>query len=85
MTKEIGGFLFFKNPKNKDLPQDEWKRAIVAENYFPMIISEVMDNGKTKEMFKVTKIEAKELSASLFEPPSNFKKLDIPNMMKQKK
>jgi len=81
MTKEIGGFLFFRNPRQKPSSDADWKSAIIAENYFPMVISEITDDGKPNVMFEVLELKVENLSNSLFEPPAGYQKFDMSKMM----
>ncbi|HED08128.1 MAG TPA: DUF4412 domain-containing protein [Ignavibacteria bacterium] len=83
MTKDLGGFLFFRNPKQNSSSQSDWQKAIIAENYFPMVISEINSEGKPSVMFKVLEVKAKNLANSLFEPPAGYQKFDVSKMMKR--
>lgn len=71
MTKDIGGFQLFDNPMQQNQPQ--WQKDLKAEGYFPLL---VYDKGD--KVFEVTNIEKKSLDASMFEPPADFKKMDMP-------
>jgi len=75
MAKGIGSFKLFDNPMNRNKP--EWQKEIIEEGYFPL---QVYDNGK--KVYEVTGIEKKSLDNSMFEPPADFKKMDVPNMQK---
>ena len=81
MTKELGGFLFFRNPRQKPPTESDWKSAIIAENYFPMEISEIKDDGTANVMFEVLELKAENLKNSLFEPPAGYQKFDMSKMM----
>ena len=83
MTKDLGGFLFFRNPRRNSSTQSDWQRAIIAENYFPMVISEINSEGKSNVMFKVLEVKAQNLANSLFEPPAGYQKFDMSRMMKK--
>jgi len=83
MTKDLGGFLFFRNPGQQNSLQSDWQKAIIAENYFPMVISEINSEGKTNVMFEVLEIKAQNLTNSLFEPPAGYQKFDVSKMMKR--
>ncbi len=85
LTKDLGRFLFFRNPKNKTLPQDDWKAAIISENYFPMVVSEIDSKGNPNTMFEVIEISKQKLPDSLFVPPADYKKFEVPKMMNRKK
>ena len=81
MTKDLGGFLFFRNPSQKNSPQFEWQAAIIVENYFPMVVSEINSGGKPNVLFEVLEIKAQKLTKTLFEPPAEYQKFNMSKMM----
>ncbi|MCH8940842.1 MAG: DUF4412 domain-containing protein [Bacteroidetes bacterium] len=81
MTKDLGGFLFFRNPSQKNSPQFEWQAAIIVENYFPMVESEINLQGKPNVIFEVLEIKAQKLTKTLFEPPAGYQKFNMSKMM----
>ena len=85
MSKDLGGFLFFRNPKQQSSQQSEWQAAIIAQNYFPMVVSEINSDGKPNVIFEVLEINAKKLKNSLFEPPAGYQKFDMSKMMNRNK
>lgn len=50
---------------------------------FPLKMSQV-ENGQSKTIMEVTNVERKSLDDSLFNVPSDFKKMEIPGMMGKK-
>jgi len=85
MAKELGGFLFFRNPDNKNYSGNEWEKAVIGGNYFPMVISEINSKGKPTVMFEVLEITTQDLPNSLFTPPADYQKFDMSKMMHGKK
>lgn len=82
MTKDLGSFLFFRNPSQHNSPKSDWQTAITTENYFPMVVSEINSEGKPIVMFEVLEIKAQKLTKTLFEPPAGYQKFDMSKMMK---
>lgn len=82
MTKDLGSFLFFRNPSQQNSPKSNWQTAITTENYFPMVVSEINSEGKPIVMFEVLEIKAQKLTKTLFEPPAGYQKFDMSKMIK---
>lgn len=65
---------------------EEWETELMKMNLFPLKIVTTKD-GKVTESQEVTKIEAKSLQATIFEPPVGYQKqsmnFDMQEMMKQ--
>lgn len=82
---ESGGIL----DKLKDLAQREKIKAQLDANpefakfveggAFPLKISQI-ENGQSKTVMEVTKVERKSLDDSLFTVPADYKKMEIPGM-----
>ena len=79
-AKGFGNFLFvqkngFFNRKNK---QTEWAREMIKEGFFPFKIINYNQDGNEEMKMEVTDVTKKNLDASLFEIPSDYKKMNIP-------
>lgn len=59
--------------------QQQWMKDLMAQGFFPLKIV-VTKAGKTEMTMEATKVEQKSLSSSLFEIPSGYNKMNIPNM-----
>jgi Domain of unknown function (DUF4412) len=81
MTKGIGNFFFFSNPMRPDRNEPEWQQKLTNEGYFPMMVISKDADGSVESKMEVTSIEKKSLDESLFTPPADYKKMDIPMMM----
>lgn len=80
MTKELGSFTFFDNPMSGNSDKPEWQQEIEAAGYFPMLVINKDKNGNEQGTMEVTKIEKKNLDNSMFEPPADYKKMEMPMM-----
>ncbi|GBD86228.1 hypothetical protein BMS3Abin03_00138 [bacterium BMS3Abin03] len=83
MTKELGGFLFFNDPKGNQ--ESGWQKAITEEGYFPMEVYQKDASGSEKLIFKIVELKPMSLDKTLFIVPAGFKKLDMSGMMKPQK
>jgi hypothetical protein len=75
LTQELGSFKLFNNPMQKDENTPQWQKDFNAAGYFPL---EVTENGK--KVFEIIGIDKKSLDASMFEAPSDYKKMEMPMM-----
>jgi Domain of unknown function (DUF4412) len=83
MTKGVKNFFFFNNPMRRG-DEPEWQKKLTGEGYFPMMVITKNEDGKVKSTMEVTSIEKKSLDESLFTPPSDYRKMEMPNMMQGK-
>lgn len=79
MTKGIKNFFFFSNPMRRS-NEPEWQKKLTGEGYFPMMVTTKNEDGEVESTMEVKSIEKKSLDDSLFNPPSDYKKMDIPMM-----
>jgi Domain of unknown function (DUF4412) len=79
MTKGIRNFFFFSNPMRPGNEPD-WQKKLTNEGYFPMEVTTNDKDGNLESKMEVTSIEKKSLDESLFNPPSDYKKFDMPLM-----
>jgi hypothetical protein len=75
LTQELGSFKLFNNPMQKGENMPQWQKDFNAAGYFPL---EVTENGK--KVFEIIGINKKSLDASMFEAPSDYKKMEMPMM-----
>lgn len=80
MTKGISNFFFFSNPLGGNNDQPEWQKKLTNEGYFPMMVTTKNADGEVESSMEVTSIEKKSLDESLFTPPDDYKKMDMPMM-----
>lgn len=74
-AKGLGAFLGLGGQGKTE----DWIEAIKGKGVFPLELDTTTQNGKTMTM-KATKVEKKSLSSSLFEPPADYKKMEMPDM-----
>jgi len=79
-AKGFGNFLFVQNnafmKRNSNRPQ--WVKDIMEEGFFPFRIISKDPNGNVEMKMEVTDVQRKNLSSSMFEIPSGYKKMNIP-------
>ncbi len=80
LTKELGGFMFFNDPKQMEGSANDWQTKLLTEGYFPMVVNELNNDGSVKSTFEVKSLQKMELDNSLFSPPAGYKKFSMPNM-----
>ncbi len=80
LTKELGGFMFFNDPKQMKGSENDWQTKLLSEGYFPMQVTELSSGGAVKSKFEVKSLEPKKLDNSLFSIPSGYQKFSMPNM-----
>ena len=80
MTKGIGNFFFFSNPMGGRSDQPEWQKKLSNEGYFPMMVTTKNADGEVESTMEVTSIEKKSLDESLFTPPADYRKMEMPMM-----
>jgi Domain of unknown function (DUF4412) len=83
MTKGVRNFFFFNNPMNRGNEPD-WQKKLTGEGYFPMLVITKDSDGNIDSKMEVTSVEKKSLDESLFNPPSDYRKMEMPNMMQGK-
>lgn len=76
MSKELGGFLPFQG-MGRGQSQPSWIAEFGEGGYFPLRVTKI---GDATPVIEVTKIQKKSLDASLFQPPADFKKMDMGGM-----
>lgn len=76
MSKELGGFWPMQGPGGGQ-GQPSWLRELGAGGYFPLRVTKI---GASTPVIEVTHVEKKSLDASLFQPPADFKKMDMGGM-----
>jgi Domain of unknown function (DUF4412) len=80
LTKDLGGFMFFNNPKEMQGSESDWQHKLLSEGYFPMVVKELESSGTVKSTFEVKGLEKMDLKDSFFTPPSEYKKFSMPSM-----
>ncbi|HKI43745.1 MAG TPA: DUF4412 domain-containing protein [Balneolales bacterium] len=60
--------------------QPQWIKDMMSQGFFPLKVVVTKKDGSTEMSMVATKIEEKDLSSSLFEVPSGYNKMNIPNM-----
>ena len=80
MTKGIKNFFLFSNPMKRRSNEPEWERKLIDEGYFPMMVITKNEDGEVESTMEVTSIVPKSLDKSLFTPPSDYKKMEMPMM-----
>ena len=78
------GFGNFMMPGMGGMPgggrQPQWMKDMMSQGFFPLKVVVTKKDGTTDMSMVATKIEKKDLSTSLFEIPSGYNKMNIPNM-----
>ncbi len=80
MTKGIRNFFFFSNPMGGESDEPDWQKKLTNEGYFPMMVTTKNADGEVESTMEVTSIEKKSLNESLFTPPPDYKKMEMPMM-----
>jgi hypothetical protein len=75
ITKDLGPFFGMVGPGGGTAV---WEKEAKTQGGFPMRVIGKDKEGKEDYRMDVTKVEKKTLSASLFAPPSGYKKMDMP-------
>ena len=85
VTKELGKFVMFRmgGMRQEQSSRDSWQESFAGSNWFPLLAS-TKKGEKELGKFEVTKIEKKQLEASLFTIPEGYQKFD-PAMMRRPK
>jgi hypothetical protein len=80
MTTELGSFVFMANPMSGGTDKPEWQTKLEQGGYFPLSVTvrESIDTPATT--MEVTSIEKKSLDKSMFIPPADYQKLEMPGM-----
>jgi hypothetical protein len=80
MTKELGSFVFMANPMDGASNKPEWQTKLEQGGYFPLSVTvrESIDTPATT--MEVTSIEKKSLDKSMFVPPADYQKFEMPGM-----
>ncbi len=73
LARDLGGFMAFDNRSIGDA--SAWQRAI-GKDSFPLKVVMHKDEGDEVALV-ATKVEPKTLDASLFAPPSSYKKMEM--------
>ncbi|MFZ0454748.1 MAG: DUF4412 domain-containing protein [Ignavibacteriaceae bacterium] len=80
MTKGIKNFFLFSNPMKRRSNEPEWERKLIDEGYFPMKVVSKNADGEVESTMEVTSIEPRVLDESLFTPPADYQKMEMPMM-----
>lgn len=76
ITKELGTFMFAATPMEKSIISNN----IFKDGFFPLeIIIKELNGTETGKVY-ATKIEKQKVGDSMFEIPSDYSKMDMPNM-----
>lgn len=79
ITDKLGSYII---PSNPLMPAQGWENMFDGKPFFPlMIVSK--EGGVETDRMEVTKIDKKNINDSEFLPPSDYKKMDLGNMMGQ--
>ena len=81
MTKELGPFMFMRDPEGASDSENKWQQEIMEEGYFPMLVEQESPSGKMEKVFEVIDLKAMNLDDTLFSIPPGFSKFDMPGMM----
>ena len=60
--------------------RQEWLKDLMGKGFFPLKVVVTKQGGSTEMSMEATKIEKKNLDDSLFEVPSGYNKMNLPNM-----
>ena len=81
-AKDFGNFMMAGNmggmPGGRKQP--EWMKDFMSQGFFPLKVIVTNKNGNKEMTMEATKVEEKTLSSSLFEVPSGYNKMNMPNM-----
>ncbi len=75
-AKGIGEFVRFTGMGRRQQQGAQWEGMAEFKGYFPLRIVSKDKEGNEKSSLEVTKIEKKPLDGSLFQIPSDYKKMD---------
>lgn len=76
-TEELGTFGGLHLPGGEPGGASPTERALAGQKFFPLLIVE-RKGGREATRVEVTEVERKKLSDSLFEPPSDFRGMEMP-------
>ncbi len=79
-TKKLGKFAGFADTSGRG-KLSAWQERAAREGFFPLKTIEKTPEGEVKSTLEVTSIDKKTLSASLFEPPAGYAKMEMPGHM----
>lgn len=85
MTKELGPFMFMRDPEGESSSEEKWQREIMEEGYFPLLVEQKNSSGNLEKVFEVTDLKPMNLDDALFSIPPGFSKFDMPGMMNKGK
>lgn len=83
VTKELGQFVMANQgkPGSKGMQSAQWEKFMREGNFFAMrVIQRTKEDAPELFRMEVTGVEKTALPDSLFQPPADFKKLEIPDM-----
>jgi hypothetical protein len=77
VTKQLGKFVMFRTEggPQQQSSGDTWQESLAGGNWFPLLAT-TKQGEKERGKYEVTKIEKKELDASLFKIPDGYSKFD---------
>lgn len=76
ITKELGTFMFAATPMEKSIVNNN----IFKDGFFPLEIVIKEANGKETGKVYATKIEKRKIEDKMFEIPSDYTRMDMPNI-----
>lgn len=76
-TDELGTFGGLHLPGANPGGASPTERALAGQKFFPLLIVE-RKGGREGSRVEVTEVERKKLAESLFEPPSDFRGMEMP-------
>ncbi len=78
-AKGLGTFMGMGGGQGAASKDDDWFKAFKDKGVFPLEVDTTMKDNKTMTMV-ATKVDKRSLSSGLFEVPSDYKKMDMPDM-----
>jgi len=77
MTDQLGSYFMMNSPMSGG-PENKWQKQLQG-NFFPMFVT-VMENGEKQTTMEVVSADKISLKDDLFNVPSDFQRLNMPNM-----
>jgi hypothetical protein len=68
------------NPMGRSAPKSAWEAALAEHGYFPLRVVNRDKNGKEIKRLEAVSVEPQSLSASIFAPPSDYRKFEMPSI-----
>jgi hypothetical protein len=64
----------------RSAPKSAWEAALAEHGYFPLRVVNRDKNGKEIKRLEAVSVEPQSLSASIFAPPSDYRKFEMPSI-----